>query len=152
MVLSGVPPQKINPGGVRHRERATGIGADVVALDDVTKRGNRRVSGFQSDSRTEVATNDISGRFRGAANGVVTTPYVNSNVIADSSQTGNVSTDEVAQLLDGRYAGCAKLTELQTEIAAWSDKTNAKQRGVDWQFRIENARVKLKRLYPKIKT
>jgi hypothetical protein len=44
------------------------------------------------------------------------------------------------------------LTELQSEIAAWSDKTNAKQRGVDWQFRIENARVKLKRLYPKIKT
>jgi hypothetical protein len=43
------------------------------------------------------------------------------------------------------------LTELQTEIGAWSDKTNAKQRGVDWQFRIENARVKLKRLYPKIK-
>jgi hypothetical protein len=25
-------------------------------------------------------------------------------------------------------------------------------RGVDWQFRIEHARVKLKRLYPKIKT
>jgi DDE superfamily endonuclease len=43
------------------------------------------------------------------------------------------------------------LTELQSEIAAWSNKTNAKQRGVDWQFRIENARVKLKRLYPKIK-
>jgi hypothetical protein len=43
------------------------------------------------------------------------------------------------------------LTELQTEIAAWSEKTNAKQRGVDWQFRIENARIKLKRLYPKIK-
>jgi hypothetical protein len=42
--------------------------------------------------------------------------------------------------------------ELQQEIGVWSDKTNAKQRGVDWQFRIENARVKLKRLYPKIKT
>ena len=41
-----------------------------------------------------------------------------------------------------------ELTELQTEIAAWADKTNAKQRGVDWQFRIENARTKLKRLYP----
>jgi DDE superfamily endonuclease len=41
--------------------------------------------------------------------------------------------------------------DLQTEIAAWSDKTTAKQRGVDWQFRIEDARVKLKRLYPKIK-
>jgi DDE superfamily endonuclease len=42
-------------------------------------------------------------------------------------------------------------TELQSAIAAWSNKTNAKQRGIDWQFRIENARVKLKRLYPKIK-
>jgi hypothetical protein len=40
---------------------------------------------------------------------------------------------------------------LQTEIAAWADRTNSKQRGVDWQCRIENARVKLKRLYPKIK-
>jgi hypothetical protein len=42
-------------------------------------------------------------------------------------------------------------TELQNEIAAWSNKTHAKQRGVDWQFRLENARVKLKRLSPKIK-
>ena len=55
-----------------------------------------------------------------------------------------------SQCLSDRRIG--ELTKLQTEIAAWSDKTNAKQRGVDWQFRIENARVKLKRLYPKIKT
>ena len=55
-----------------------------------------------------------------------------------------------SQCLSDRRIG--ELTELQSEIAAWSDKTNAKQRGVDWQFRIENARVKLKRLYPKIKT
>ena len=54
-----------------------------------------------------------------------------------------------SQCLSDRRIG--ELIELQTEIAAWSDKTNAKQRGVDWQFRIENARVKLKRLYPKIK-
>ena len=54
-----------------------------------------------------------------------------------------------SQCLSDRRIGA--LTELQAEIAAWSDKTNAKQRGVDWQFRIENARVKLKRLYPKIK-
>jgi hypothetical protein len=44
------------------------------------------------------------------------------------------------------------LAELQKEIAAWSEKTNAKQRGVDWQFRIDNARAKLKQLYPKIRT
>jgi len=54
-----------------------------------------------------------------------------------------------SQCLADRRMG--ELAELQTEIGAWSEKTNAKQRGVDWQFRIENARVKLKRLYPKIK-
>jgi hypothetical protein len=54
------------------------------------------------------------------------------------------------QCLGDRRFG--ELTNLQAEIAAWSDKTNAKQRGVDWQFRIQDARTKLKRLYPKIKT
>jgi DDE superfamily endonuclease len=54
-----------------------------------------------------------------------------------------------SQCMSGHRIG--ELTELHAEIGAWSDKTNAKQRGVDWQFRIENARVKLKRLYPKIK-
>jgi DDE superfamily endonuclease len=54
-----------------------------------------------------------------------------------------------SQCLSDRRIG--ELTELQIAIAAWSHKTKAKQRGVDWQFRIENARVKLKRLYPKIK-
>ena len=54
-----------------------------------------------------------------------------------------------SQCISGRRIG--ELTALRTEIGAWSDKTNAKQRGVDWQFRIENARGKLKRLNPKIK-
>ena len=54
------------------------------------------------------------------------------------------------QCLSGRRIG--ELALLQHEIAIWSDKTNAKQRGVDWQFRIEDARMKLKRLYPRIKT
>ena len=40
---------------------------------------------------------------------------------------------------------------LQTEIGIWSEKTNAKQWGVDWQFTIGDARRKLKRLYPGIK-
>ena len=33
-----------------------------------------------------------------------------------------------------------------------SMRGKSKQRGVDWQFKIDNARRKLKRLYPKIKT
>ena len=55
-----------------------------------------------------------------------------------------------SQCLRGRRIGDLKL--LQTEIRTWSEKTNAKQRGVDWQFTIDDARRKLKRLYPKIKT
>ena len=45
-----------------------------------------------------------------------------------------------------------ELDELQSKIATWAKKTNIKQRGVDWQFKIDDARLKLKRLYPKIKT
>jgi len=54
-----------------------------------------------------------------------------------------------SQCLRGRRIG--ELIELQSEIAIWSEKTNAKQRGVDWQFKIDDARHKLKRLYPKTK-
>jgi hypothetical protein len=54
-----------------------------------------------------------------------------------------------SQCLRGRRIG--NLEFLQTEIREWSEKTNAKQRGVDWQFTIDDARRKLRRLYPKIK-
>lgn len=54
------------------------------------------------------------------------------------------------QCLHGRRIG--ELSQLQSEISAWSDYINAKQRGVDWQFQIDEARTKLARLYPKIKT
>jgi DDE superfamily endonuclease len=55
-----------------------------------------------------------------------------------------------SQCMTGRRIG--ELTMLQSEIKIWADKTNAKQRGVDWQFKITDARRKLKRLYPVIKT
>jgi len=43
------------------------------------------------------------------------------------------------------------LKTLRTEIGAWSIATNEKQRGVDWQMKIDDARLKLKSVYPKIK-
>jgi hypothetical protein len=42
------------------------------------------------------------------------------------------------------------LETLKNEVAAWSDDVNRKQRGVDWQMKIGDARVKLKSVYPKI--
>lgn len=55
-----------------------------------------------------------------------------------------------SQCLRGRRLG--ELNVLPCEIGIWSEKTNTKQRGVDWQFKVDDARQKLKRLYPKIKT
>lgn len=39
---------------------------------------------------------------------------------------------------------------LRTETAAWSHHSNARQRGVDWQFKVGDARRKLKSVYPNI--
>lgn len=40
---------------------------------------------------------------------------------------------------------------LRKQTGAWVTATNTKQRGVDWQFTIGEARCKLKSVYPKIK-
>ena len=38
---------------------------------------------------------------------------------------------------------------MKKKIRAWNSERNSKQRKVDWQFTTEEARIKLKRLYPK---
>lgn len=49
------------------------------------------------------------------------------------------------QCLDRRLSD---LDVLNTELAAWQAATNADQRQVDWQFTTDDARVKLRHLYP----
>lgn len=46
----------------------------------------------------------------------------------------------------------ATIDVLRQATVAWHEYVNDKQRGVDWQFRIDDARTKLKSLYPKIET
>lgn len=41
-------------------------------------------------------------------------------------------------------------TELEREVHAWEQARNTATKGVDWQFTTTDARVKLRRLYPKI--
>lgn len=64
----------------------------------------------------------------------------------------NIAENELSSLtrqcVSGRRFGI--LSELQSEIAAWSNDVNNTQRGVDWQMKISDARYKLKSLYPKI--
>jgi DDE superfamily endonuclease len=44
----------------------------------------------------------------------------------------------------------ATIEEVCIETTAWHEHSNARQRGVDWQFKIDDARVKLKSIYPKL--
>jgi DDE superfamily endonuclease len=64
----------------------------------------------------------------------------------------NIAENELSSLtrqcLKGRRLGDIDL--MRTETTAWHDASNQKQRGVDWHFRIDDARQKLKTLYPKI--
>jgi len=64
----------------------------------------------------------------------------------------NIAENELSsmtrQCIAGRRIG--ELETLQHEIGAWSIDVNATQRGVDWQMKIEDARCKLKSVYPKI--
>jgi len=41
------------------------------------------------------------------------------------------------------------IEKMRKEVAAWNIDRNNNQSKVDWQFRTNNARIKLKRLYPK---
>ena len=64
----------------------------------------------------------------------------------------NIAENELSsmtrQCLGGRRMG--ELRVLQEEVSAWATDVNRRQRGVDWQMRVEDARCKLKSVYPKI--
>jgi len=64
----------------------------------------------------------------------------------------NIAENELSSLtrqcVAGRRIGGEQ--ELREETSAWSADVNDSQRGVDWQMKVEDARIKLKSLYPKI--
>lgn len=42
------------------------------------------------------------------------------------------------------------MEQMRSEVMAWNTDRNNRQAKVDWQFKTEDARTKLKRLYPKL--
>jgi hypothetical protein len=44
----------------------------------------------------------------------------------------------------------ATIEELQAQVCAWATKRNADAKSIDGQFVTDDARIKLKWLYPKI--
>jgi DDE superfamily endonuclease len=65
----------------------------------------------------------------------------------------NIAENELSsmtrQCVSGRRIG--DLAALQSETRAWACDVNETQRGVDWQMKIDDARMKLISVYPKIK-
>lgn len=64
----------------------------------------------------------------------------------------NVAENELSSMTrqcigDRRFGS---IEQLRQQTTAWASHSNEKQRGVDWQFCIDDARRKLKSLYPKI--
>ena len=64
----------------------------------------------------------------------------------------NVAENELSsmtrQCITGRRF--ASVEELREQTGAWHDHHNARQREVDWQFKADDARLKLKSIYPKL--
>ncbi len=65
----------------------------------------------------------------------------------------NIAENELSsmtrQCVAGRRFGDADA--LRKETSAWACDVNNLQRGVDWQMKIDDARIKLRSVYPKIK-
>ena len=63
----------------------------------------------------------------------------------------NIAENELSSMT-GQCLKDRKMTDidmLRKETSAWATNSNKKQRGVNWQFKVENARQKLRSLYPK---
>ena len=65
----------------------------------------------------------------------------------------NIAENELSsvtrQCVAGRRFGDVSM--LGQETAAWCNEVNGRQKGVEWQMKIDDARIKLKSVYPKIK-
>ena len=64
----------------------------------------------------------------------------------------NIAENELSSMTRQAISGrrIESIEMLRGETSAWADSSNEKQRGIDWQFTVENARIKLKSLYPNL--
>lgn len=55
-------------------------------------------------------------------------------------------------VLKGQCLNCRipDMTTMQYQVAAWSKNRNSSAKKISWQFKTSDARIKLKKLYPKL--
>jgi len=65
----------------------------------------------------------------------------------------NIAENELSSLTRQCVAGrrFADIQTLRQETSAWSSDINGRQKGVEWQMKVNDARTKLTSVYPKIK-
>ena len=65
----------------------------------------------------------------------------------------NIAENELSSMTRQCVTGrrIASAGQLRQKTTAWHEDVNQTQRGVDWQMKIDDARTKLKSVYPKIK-
>ncbi len=66
----------------------------------------------------------------------------------------NIAENELSSMTRQALHGhrFATIESIEYRLKSWAKATTANQRGVDWQFTVEDARTKLKHLYPKVKS
>lgn len=64
----------------------------------------------------------------------------------------NIAENELSSMTRQCVTGrrFATVEDLGGETTAWYEHSNAHQRTVDWQFQVDDARMKLKSIYPKL--
>jgi hypothetical protein len=64
----------------------------------------------------------------------------------------NIAENELSSMTRQCVTGrrFATIEILREETKAWQEHSNARQRNVDWQFQVDDARIKLKSIYPKL--
>jgi len=64
----------------------------------------------------------------------------------------NIAENELSSMTRQCVTGrrFATIDQLRSETSAWHTASNTAQRGIGWQFKIDDARIKLKSIYPKL--
>jgi hypothetical protein len=64
----------------------------------------------------------------------------------------NIAENELRSMTRQCISGCrfGTVSEVRDETTPWCDRSNARQRSVDWQFKVDDARLKLKSIYPRL--
>ena len=64
----------------------------------------------------------------------------------------NIAENELSSMTRQCVTGrrFATIDQLRFETSAWHTASNTAQRGIDWQFKIDDARIKLKSIYPNL--